>query len=390
MKSRKSKLIIKNTIYVASIVLLITVTASFITYRINNAKLISVSAKYERMLNENNAKLSQYEQQSKVGWVLIRDIEAGEKITDLDVEQRTLPDYFVPGNVIANKEDIIGKVIKINALQSTAVTEEMVFEDGPLDPSTRKEEVQYVRLPLQIADGDTVDIRIVFPNGEDYIVVAKKKLDSVDFEGQNAFFKDTEEEANLLQAALVDAYINDAELYMKVYPEPELQAAPRTTYVPNSAVLDLMTMNPQIVNSAKWKLVESLRNSLEDRLEKINIEDKVRIGAGAPMGSAVAKRKREDGAMYGPSANNSAQSSSSMDGTSVGVNGIIDTPTTPAPPLNSTSNNVNSTPTPNVDSSQTNKVPVEDTTVYPVPNNDIPDVNVNNEEEVPDLLGGGS
>lgn len=379
-------MIIRNSIYVGTIVLIVTITVSFVTYKINNAKLIAERAKYERALNEKNAKLDQYEQQSKVGWVLIRDIESGEKITDLDVEERTLPDYFVPGNVIANKEDVIGKVIKINALRSTAITEEMVFEDGPLDPSTRKEEVQYVRLPLQIAAGDTVDIRIVFPNGEDYIVVSKKKLDTVDFEGQNAFFQDTEEEAMLLQAALVDAYINDAEIYMKQYVEPELQAAPRPTYVPNSAVLDLMTRNPQIVNSAKWKLVESLRNSLEDRLDKINIEDKVRIGAGAPMGSAVAKRKREDGAIYGPNANSTNQSSS-MDGTSVGVNGIIDTPTTPSQATNSSTNNVNTT-TPNVDSSQTNKVPVEDTTVYPVPNNDIPDVT--KEEEVPDLLGGGS
>lgn len=349
----------KYSIYVGTLVLLVTASVGFFSYRYYNAKLISERNKYENEINAQAIVIDQYETKSKKGWILNKDLEAGDTISDVDIQETMLPDYFSPENVISEKDELVGKVIKINALASTAITEEMVFDDGALEPSERKEEVQYVRLPLKIQSDETVDIRIVFPNGEDYIVVAKKKLQDVDVENQNAFFQSTEEEALLLQSALVDAYIKDAELYMKQYVEPELQPKPQVTYTPNQDVLDLMAQNPQIVDQAKWKLRDTVRANLDDRLNLIESTDKVRVGAGAPMGSAVAKRKQNDGAVYYNETENPANSS----GTGLGVNGIIDAPAA------------------GVDSSQSAKA--NESEVYPVPESeDVPDVNA------PNMLGG--
>ena len=173
----------------------------------------------------------------------------------------------------------------------------MVYANGPLAADVRKEETEYIKLPLRAEKGHTtVDIRIVFPNGEDFVVMSKKKLDDFDLDKQQAFFTDNEEEAMMLQSAMVDAYINNAELYMKAYVEPEMQAAPIANYLPNLDVISLLKTDPMIVDRARWGLVDRLRKSLDERLKDIEEVKKVRVGADAPQNSGVIKRKKPDGA----------------------------------------------------------------------------------------------
>ncbi|GGA04934.1 hypothetical protein GCM10008018_58530 [Paenibacillus marchantiophytorum] len=297
MKSRRRQTILKYSIYVGIIVTVATSSVGFASYRFYNAKLIKERSNFQQQLLEEKEKLKIYESKNRVGWVLLTDKKAGETILEADVKKQELPDYFTPTNLVLKKEDVVGKTIKINALTSSAITVEMVYASGPLAADVRKEETEYIKLPLRAEKGQTtVDIRVVFPNGEDYVVISKKKLNDFDLDKQQAFFTDNEEEALMLQSALVDAYINNAELYMKAYVEPEMQAAPIANYLPNLDVISLLKSDPMIVDRAKWGLVDRLRKSLDDRLKEIEEAKKVRVGADAPQNSGVIKRKKPDGA----------------------------------------------------------------------------------------------
>jgi hypothetical protein len=86
-------------------------------------------------------------------------------------------------------------------------------------------------------------------------------------------------------------------------------------YVPNLDVLKVIKSNPFIIDQAKWSLAEDLRKELEKRLEALEDEDNIRVGADAPSGSGVIKRKSEQGA----AAAEAAQVDNSQS-----VNGIID------------------------------------------------------------------
>lgn len=317
LKSRKSKLIAKYATYVGAIVLVVTASTAFLSYRIFNAKLIAERTKFERQIEQNNEQLKKYEKSTRTGWILVNDKKAGDVIGSKDVQQIKLPDHFTPTNVISSDKDVIGKVIKISSLKTTYVTEEMIYENGRLEDSERKEEIEYVKLPIKLQKEDTVDIRIVFPNGEDYIVLAKKKVTDLDKENQLAFFNDNEEEALMMQSALVDAYINNAELYMKIYVEPEMQDKPIPNYVPNKAVIDLMQSNPLIVKKARTELAKQLRDSLDRRLDAIDPADSIRVGADAPTGSAVSKNKHSDGASIKKVPSNTST------GINQGVNDIV-------------------------------------------------------------------
>ncbi|AIQ27950.1 MULTISPECIES: SAF domain-containing protein [Paenibacillus] len=315
MAVRKRKKMLRYTIISGCLVAVATSGVWFATYRHYNARLIDERAAYEAQLADKDDVLQRYMDQSQTAYVLVSAKLAGEAITAEDVMAEKLPKFSSPDNLIGDSKGIVGKYLKINAMPGTAVTTEMVRDEARLEPSERKEETEYIKLPLRLTKRDVVDIRIVFPNGEDYIVVGKKSLEDVDLGNQYTFFNDSEEEAQLLQAALVDAYINNAELYMKQYVEPELQPEPVVNYVPNLDVLKVIKSNPFIIDQAKWSLAEDLRKELEKRLEALEDEDNIRVGADAPSGSGVIKRKSEQGA----AAAEAAQVDNSQS-----VNGIID------------------------------------------------------------------
>jgi hypothetical protein len=369
LKSRKSKLIIKYSIYVGIIVAIVTMSVAFLSYRYYNSKLINERSEYEKQLVEEKGKLKIYETKTRMGWVLKNDKKAGEIIKESDVKQTSLPDYFTPLNITSTKEDVVGKVIKINALATTTLTSEMIYDNGVLDASERKEEVEYVKLPLRLKKDDTVDIRIVFPNGEDYIVIPKKKLDDVDINKQNVFYKGNEEEALMLQSALVDAYLNNAELYMKQYVEPEMQEIPIATYTPTIAVIAVIKSDPQIVNKAKWNLIDKVRKGLDERLEAIDPTESIRVGADIPSNSGVSKRKKGDGAV--PAATEQQSSEQNSDGSV--ANPQSKQPNNPIVLEPETSTN------------QTGKEPIYPSTESNVPSNNVPI----KPTATPDLLGGG-
>ncbi|MEK3876411.1 SAF domain-containing protein [Paenibacillus sp. FSL M7-0420] len=315
MAVRKRKKILRYTMISGSLVAVITSGVWFATYRHYNAKLIDERAAYEQQLLDKDQVLQRYMDQSQTAYVLMTPKLAGEVIAEEDVIQEKLPKFSSPDNLIGESKAIVGKYMKIDVMPGTAVTTEMVRDEARLDPSERKEETEYIKLPLRLTKKDVVDIRIVFPNGEDYIVVGKKSLKDVDLANQYTFFNDNEEEAQLLNSALVDAYINNAELYMKQYVEPELQPEPVINYVPNLDVLGVIKSNPSIIEQAKWGLAEKLRTELDKRLKAIDDGNRIRIGAQEPSGSGVSKRKSEQGA---------AQEQAAPVDNSQSVNGIID------------------------------------------------------------------
>lgn len=112
-----------------------------------------------------------------------------------------------------------------------------------------------------------MDVRILFPNGEDYIVAAKKSIKEVRIEINNVFLWLTEEEIQLLDAAIVDANLHNAKIYVTRYVKPEVQEASTPTYEPNSDVMRVMESNPNIVTESSRILSLTARSAMEQRIE---------------------------------------------------------------------------------------------------------------------------
>ena len=114
-------------------------------------------------------------------------------------------------------------VMKVGVPANSIVTKDMVAEvDGQATDDQRIQEYNMIILPSELRNGDYVDIRVRFPKGQDYIVVAKKKIEQCT--ADTIWVKLTEEEILSLGNAIVESYTAEGtKLYATTYTEPGLQ-----------------------------------------------------------------------------------------------------------------------------------------------------------------------
>ena len=148
-------------------------------------------------------------------------------------------------------------------------------------------------LPVYLMTNDYIDIRLMTPSGQDFIVVSKAKVD-VPLNSDGSYIYDTirvnlrEDEILSMSSAIVEAYgLLGSKLYATKYVEAGMQESAMPTYTPNASVTAQIQSNPNIVNIASEELatrysdtakknrndyLQSLINSSEDY--SANVQDK--------------------------------------------------------------------------------------------------------------------
>ena len=197
----------------------------------------------------------------------------------VEQEEQT-ENYFITRN--NNKEYLelnsVPLVAKVNMNANTLITTELLSKgDNVVQDDVRKQEYNMVVLPIDLTTGDYIDIRLMLPSGQDYIVVSKKEVEIPSIGGVDS--EDTiwvnlsEDEILHMSCAIIDAYqINGAKLYATKYTEPGMQAAATPTYPINESTSRLLENDPNILERAMQELSARYRdnNSATLRNEYIN------------------------------------------------------------------------------------------------------------------------
>lgn len=212
--------------------------------------------------------------QTKDGTMLNRDeeglyyVQTDSNATETKVrvyKEDSTENYYIKTSTNAKQYIELNNVpviAKLDMKKNTVVTPNMVQQtDNVITNDVRIEEYNVVVLPVDLTDGDYVDIRLMLPNGQNYIVVSKKIVEIP--EGADGRLSDTirltlrEDEILSMSSAIVEAAgINGAKLYATKYKEAGIQDAAVPTYRPNDSVTALITdsngniANPNIVSSA--------------------------------------------------------------------------------------------------------------------------------------------
>ena len=158
--------------------------------------------------------------------------------------------------------DTVPIVAKVDMNANTLITTDLISRgDSVVQDDVRKQEYNVVILPIDLTTGDYIDIRLMLPNGQDFIVVSKKEVeipvvgdtDSLDTIWVNL----SEDEILHMSSAIIDAAkINGAKLYATKYTEPGMQNAATPTYVVSAEASALLQSDPNVLESA----MESIRN----------------------------------------------------------------------------------------------------------------------------------
>lgn len=231
---------------------------------------------YERQIKE----LKTIEEQSRRNvWTVSRTIPAGGTVTAENLQSVPMPASLVPSGMITEREAAIGKSAKIELQPGTPLMPSMLYEGAPIPKDLRVQEFHVIQLPSNLQTGQYIDVRINFPTGEDFVLLAKKK--ALELSGNVIWLEMNELDILRTSSAIIDAYLQGARLYALPYIEPGLQEAAVVNYPANPKVLDLMEHDPNLFEKATTELARQLRSTLDGNLKAMSESDKLRVTSGS-------------------------------------------------------------------------------------------------------------
>ncbi len=198
------------------------------------------------------------------------------KATDYEIVQ--LPIKYGEGPFFDADQAVVGLTASTDLAAGTLLYENMLYSAERLPADLRVYQIGNLLTQSLLKIGDSVDIRISFPSGLDYIVLSKKVLidkrqRAADDATEICIFHLNEDEILRLSSALVDAYLHEGTyLYTTLYISGSSQARAEVTYPANAAVKALIEQDPNIVERATVALEEQKRQQLANSLLRLSGE----------------------------------------------------------------------------------------------------------------------
>lgn len=197
---------------------------------------------------------------------------------------------------------------RVDMNANTVITPKLVIQsDEQVTNDTRQQEYNMIVLPVDLMTNDYVDIRIMTPGGQDFIVVAKAQVD-IPMNADGSYIPDTmrvnlrEDEILAMSSAIVEAYgLEGAKLYVTKYVDPAMQEAALPTYTPNAAVTAQIQANPNIVEIAKEEIAsrysEAAKRARVDYLQQSinsteNYLENISDAAEENIGTSITTRQQ--------------------------------------------------------------------------------------------------
>ena len=246
-------------------------------------------------------------------YVSNRAISKGEIIDETNVMQQMiytgLPvDYYI------NDEDL-GSTLITDIQPNEPVMKGMV-KPIEITQDLREYEVLVAHLMTTQQENDMVDVRILFPNGEDYLLLSKKPIHDLNMAAALFTTYLNEEEILRMGSAIVDAYTSYwgqgsktenegdgysgyARIYTVRYVEDNIQDEAIPYYPVKAETLDLINSDPNILTKAENTLHLQARLDLERRMQDATYKGGTLDGflnMDDSQDSAIKDRLQQEGA----------------------------------------------------------------------------------------------
>lgn len=216
--------------------------------------------------------------QKQFVYVAKTDLTAGTTLTEDNV---VIQDCItaLPAEMYITPDDL-GKILVVPVDAWTPIMASMVT-DETFEQDTRVVEVGVAHLMLDQQVNDYVDIRIMFPDGSDYVVIPKLRIKEMSL-GNNLFYANMgEDQIITLASATIDAFtITGTKIYITKYVQANMQEESTPNYPVKAETLLLMQTDPNILRRAQETLNAEARAALEYRLSQLTEDELASINAG--------------------------------------------------------------------------------------------------------------
>ncbi|NLO99781.1 MAG: hypothetical protein GX386_05770 [Clostridiaceae bacterium] len=219
--------------------------------------------------------VNEYKQNNPTSLVyrIVAGKKSGEVLLDKDIAPAEISSDLVPADAVTDPSLAIGKVIRCSILSNTIITDSLLYGKQDYPHDMRLVEYTVLNIPQKLQKSEFIDIRIMFPNGLDYIVLSKKQVVDLERPEENQksiiWFHAGEEEILRMSSAIVDASIVEGTvLYVLPYIAPDIQNEAVRTYPSNPEVQKLILEDPNIISKAVTELETRNRELFEKRIDE--------------------------------------------------------------------------------------------------------------------------
>lgn len=241
--------------------------------------------------------LAEYKNQAHANERVIslkKEVEKGQLITESMVQE-----VFVPKNASGTELNKLtlaqvndGKYFaKTDMPKNTLVSTSLLYKDTDVSNDLREAEYAFIQLPSDLKKNEYIDVRIQFPNGDDYVLLGKKQAKNI--LGVTTWLDIDEGEILTMSSAIVDAYLEGARIYALKYVDEHMQGMSQMTYPVKDNVATLISEDPNIVDRAKLNLEKQNRSRLDEALEKLTAEERDSVVSGNSNNRAAAEESAD-------------------------------------------------------------------------------------------------
>lgn len=243
----------------------------------------------------------------------------GKVIEETDLVGVTIPVSTVNENYVLDTSTIIGKQYKVDVQQGTILTNDLVMSDYD-ETELYERDMTFAYLPMGLRVGDYIDIRIVLPMGQEFVVVSHKRVYALT---ENTIkVKLSEAEIMLWTSATRDYYEfgNDGvNLYCTKYTEPGINDNVTAYYPVRRDMEAVVLMTPNITDKALC-INSNIRDAIDVMIHEV-VDDELNQSGGLVSSGNTSEASSINAAKqyYVPSVNGSTDSSFEDN-----VNGAVD------------------------------------------------------------------
>lgn len=182
-------------------------------------------------------------------------------------------------------QDDLGSTAIVDIYEGMTVMDNMVTPIS-IATDTREYEIQVVNLMTDQQEEDMIDIRIMFPDGSDFLVLPKKQVKNLNLQSCVFWTYLNEEEILRMASATIDAYtITGTKIYATRYVESNLQEEAIPTYLVNASAQDQMDStssyyDKNLLTKATTTLNQLARMNLEQKLMSLSEEKLAAVADG--------------------------------------------------------------------------------------------------------------
>ena len=221
-----------------------------------NQQLASQNSQIQAQLDAIGELTTVYEVSTKV--------YSGKEIKESDLIPVSVPQSTCDVASITDMSQLVGKFYKVDIMPGTILSSDMLMEEKSETDKIYSREITLTSIPVSTLVGDYIDIRMILPNGEEYVVLSHEQIKRL--YDTTITLHVSEEENAILNSVFADlgSYNAYVLVYATKYLEPGKDTDTVAFYPVQHEMENYILYNPNIKDTTRC-----INTNLRDHIDEV-------------------------------------------------------------------------------------------------------------------------